>query len=106
MRKIDVEELRALVGNALDAEWEYRRFVRNKREMTLREWDEWYWAKETASSIRWDGLASVCRMLGLDMDMLVSVEKSIRRKEARLRWERCFRIDLRTEESYLRAISL
>lgn len=59
---------------------------------TYDNWQHWYGIYEAEINTNWYRLQDVCEMLSLDMDILVSTVKSIRRQERKIKWERCFNI--------------
>lgn len=108
MQNYKVENLRDLVITALETENELCVHV-NRKNLSIADYDEWnkeYDLKAKAASIRWDTLAIVCEMLNVDLDVIIAVEKSIRRHMEKTRWEHFISVDtVSASKSYRRAVS-
>lgn len=109
MQNYKVENLRDLVMCALEAENELCLHGVKRKNLSIADYDEWnkeYNLKEKAASIRWDTLAIVCEMLNVDLDVIIAVEKSIRRHMEKTGWENFISVDtVSASESYRRAVS-
>ena len=109
MQNYKVENLRDLVIMALETENELCVHGVKRKNLSVVDYDEWskeYELKAKASSVRWDTLATVCDMLNVDQDVVIAVEKSIRRHMEKTGWEHLISFDTRiASESYRRAVS-
>ena len=118
-----IEVLRQAVTDAFCAEGQYREHIRNKWEKIAdpkicgghEVWERWCYAMDAENRARWQDLAAMCRLIGVDQGAVIAVEKSIRRNmQYQHNWEheahlsgssRWHRNEPGSEDSYRRVVA-
>ena len=103
-KNYNLEHIRDIVLECMYSDEEYHeKLIAIKKERN-RETEMGFYCADARHSAVYEIFRKTCYALYIDDQSIISIEKSIRRQEKKLRWQKCVHVGWDNEESYKRTI--